>query len=96
METMDIILLVVFTLAAVVGLIVAILQKKGTLKSSKNTRNHQTSITNGGTIMIVAGLLGMMILAKYSLPLAFLYEVVVLAAFILVQILLRGNGPEGK
>lgn len=94
MTTTDIILLVVFTLVSVAGLIVTILQKKGILRPAKKTQNNHMSITNGGAIMIVAGLLGMMIVAKYSMPLAFLYEVAVLGAFMLVQIFVHGNGRD--
>lgn len=94
MATTDIILLVVFTLAAIVGLVITILQKKGILKPAKQAQNNHMSITNGSAIMIIAGLLGMMIIAKYSMPLAFLYEVVVLGAFMLVQILVHESGRK--
>lgn len=52
------------------------------------------NITNGGAIMIVSGLLGMMIIAKYSMPLAFLYEVAVLGTFMLVQIFMHDTGQD--
>ena len=89
METTDIILLIVFSLVSAAGLIITILQKKGKIKPAKQMKNNHINITSGGSIMIITGLLGMMIIVKYSMPLAFLYEVVVLGAFMLVQILVH-------
>lgn len=94
METTDIILLIVFTLVSVVGLMIIVLQKKGKIRPAKKMQNNHMNITNGGAIMIVSGLLGMMIIAKYSMPLAFLYEVAVLGTFMLVQIFMHDTGQD--
>ena len=82
-------LLIFATVLAIVGLVLVFLQKKGTVKSFTTVTQSATDYISVGKAFIVPVFLGVLLLYRYSLLWAVLYGVIFIAAYILIQVLVK-------
>lgn len=85
---MDLIQLISLTFAALLslmGLVLVVLQKLGIIRPLM-TEFHFAS---GGTVTLAGALFGSAILSSYSIPLMILYIAVILAVYLVIQLIFR-------
>ena len=82
-------LLIFATVLAIVGLVLVFLQKKGTVKSFTTVTQSGPDYISVGKAFIVPVFLGVLLLYRYSLFWAVLYGVIFIAAYILIQVLVK-------
>ena len=82
-------LLIFATVLAIVGLVLVFLQKKGTVKSFTTVTQSGPDYISVGKAFIVPVFLGVLLLYRYSLLWAVLYGVIFIAAYILIQVLVK-------
>ena len=82
-------LLIFATVLAIVGLVLVFLQKKGTVKSFTTVTQSDPDYISVGKAFIVPVFLGVLLLYRYSLLWAVLYGVIFIAAYILIQVLVK-------
>lgn len=85
MELIQLIALSFSALLALMGLVLVALQKLGVIQPLM-TEFH---LASGGTVTLAGALLGSAILSSYSIPLMILYIAVILAVYLVIQLIFR-------
>ncbi len=86
MEQMDAIMLIAFSLLAVLSLLIVVLQKKGMIHSQIVQTSHSFDFISGGKITFLMVLLGAVVLCKYSILLTILYVIVFAGIYALIKL----------
>lgn len=86
MEQTDIMMLVIFSVLAVIGLLIVALQKKGVIYSRIIQTSHSFDFVSGGKITFLMVLLGAAIFCKYSILLTVLYVIVFAGIYALIKL----------
>lgn len=87
MEQTDFIMIVIFTIVAILGLIIVVLQKKGIVRPFLTQNAFDFSLVSGGKITLFALLLGAVVMGKYSICITILYLVVFASIYALIKFL---------
>lgn len=82
-------LLIFATVLAIAGLVLVFLQKKGKVGSFTTVTQSGPDYVSVGKAFIVPVFLGALVLYRYSLLWALLYGAVFIAAYILIQVLVK-------
>lgn len=91
METQELIMVILATLAGIISLILVSLQKKGILKSTFIQVTNGFEFTSGGTILLFSTIIGGHILFKYSKIVSVLYVLLFAAVYFLIKIVGRNE-----
>ena len=86
MEQTDIIMLVIFSVLAIIGLLIVALQKKGVIHSRIIQTSDSFELISGGKSTFFMALLGASVLCKYSILLTVLYVIVFAGIYALIKL----------
>lgn len=86
MEQTDIIMLVIFSVLAVIGLLIVALQKKGVIHSRIIQTSDSFELISGGKATFFMALLGASVLCKYSILLTVLYVIVFAGIYAVIKL----------
>lgn len=91
METQELVMVIVATLAGIISLIFVLLQKKGIIKPTFIQVTNGFEFTSGGTILLFSTIIGGHILFKYSNIVSVLYVLLFVGVYFLIQIVGRNK-----
>lgn len=86
MEQMDVIMLIAFSVLAVLSLLIVVLQKKGMIHSQIVQTSHSFDFISGGKVTFLMVLLGAIVLCEYSILLTILYVIVFAGTYALIKL----------
>lgn len=91
MDTMTLVLMILYTVFGIIGLVLMILDKKNKIKpimyQTKNGINYQS----GGKIVLCAALVGAFSLENYSMVGAIAYAAIFIGAYFFIYMLFKGE-----
>lgn len=85
MELQEVAILIIATLAAIGGLVLVLLQKKGIIKPILTQTRNGFNFISGGTILLFAIVIGACTLFHYSKIVSVLYVVLLTSIYIFIQ-----------
>ena len=92
MERLKLIMICFFSVVAIGGLILVILQKKGIVKPMFTCTANGARFVSGGTITFFATLAGMYMICEFSEIWAIVYAVLILVFYLVIQYAFRNKG----
>lgn len=89
MEPSQLLLFIICTVFAIIGLVLVFLQKKGILKSFLSQDTHSVRAITGGKVMALGTLFGTILLGQVNVPLGALYALLLVSAYLAIHFLVK-------
>lgn len=86
MEKMDLILIILFSIFAVIGLMIVALQKKGSVKARLLQTSNAFTFVGGGKLTLLCALFGAFMIYQYSAIFAVLYFLIIGIIYIAIKL----------